>query len=152
MEHWSAYSVPLGAFALTLGIVVSFVIAQAHARRLKADQRIAMVQRGLRVEEIERLLGTREEGDRPARDPVRSLANARRAGILLVSTGLGIMLFFLVLTIILHERDVLSGGAAGLIPFAIGVGFFIDYGLQKREMSRFGLEVGADLPGGGRLR
>lgn len=111
-----------------------------------------MVQRGLRVEEIERLLGTREEGDRPARDPVRSLANARRAGILLVSTGLGIMLFFLVLTIILHERDVLSGGAAGLIPFAIGVGFFIDYGLQKREMSRFGLEVGADLPGGGRLR
>jgi len=28
---------------------------------------------------------------------------------------------------------------------------FIDYSLQKREMSRFGLEVGADLPGSGRL-
>jgi len=53
-----------------------------------------------------------------------------------------------VLAAILHVREVLSGAAAGLIPLAIGVGFFIDYNLQKRELSRFGLEVGAESPSG----
>lgn len=131
---------------MTLGIIIAFAMAQAHARRIKAEQRIAMVQRGLRVEDIERLLGTREEEARPVKDPLRSLGNARRAGIVLVSAGIGIMLFFIVLATVLHVREVLCGGAAGLIPFTIGVGFFIDYNLQKRELSRFGLEVGAELP------
>jgi hypothetical protein len=39
-------------------------------------------------------------------------------------------------------HEVLSAGAAGLIPLAIGVGFLIDYRMQKRDFSRFGLEVG----------
>ncbi len=142
----SPFIVPIGAFTMTLGIVIAGVMSQAHNRRLKAEQRIAMIQRGMQVQEIERLLGTREEDDKPVKDPMRSLSNARRAGIILVSTGLGIMAFFIVLSIIVRERDVLSGAAAGLIPFAIGIGFFIDYNLQKREMSRFGLEVGAELP------
>jgi hypothetical protein len=48
--------------------------------------------------------------------------------------------------VIVQDRDVLTVAAAGLIPLAIGIGFFIDYNLQKRELSRFGLEVEADLP------
>jgi hypothetical protein len=47
----------------------------------------------------------------------------------------------------LNERDVLAGAAVGIIPFAIGIGFFVDYNLQKRELSRFGLEVGAESAG-----
>ena len=43
---------------------------------------------------------------------------------------------------ILSDHDVLSGAAVGLIPLAIGVGFLIDYNLQKRDLSRFGLEIG----------
>ncbi len=39
---------------------------------------------------------------------------------------------------IVDEHEVLSGGAVGLIPLAIGVGFLIDYNLQKRDLSRFG--------------
>ena len=145
----SPFIVPIGAFVMTLGIVIAGIMSQAHNRRLKAEQRIAMIQRGMPVQEIEKLLGTREEEDKPVKDPMRSLGNARRAGIVLVSTGIGLMLFFIVLTIIVHVREVLSGAAVGLIPFAIGVGFFIDYVLQKREMSRFGLEVGADMPARG---
>jgi len=34
----------------------------------------------------------------------------------------------------------------------IGIGFFIDYNLQKRELSRFGLEIGAESPGAGTER
>jgi hypothetical protein len=40
-----------------------------------------------------------------------------------------------------RERDVLAGAAAGFIPLAIGIGFFVDYHLQKRELSRFGIEI-----------
>ncbi len=143
----SPFIVPIGAFTMTLGIVIAGVVSHSHNRRLKAEQRIAMVQRGMPVHEIERLLGTREEEDKPVKDPLRSLGNARRAAIILLSSGIGITIFFIVLSYILRERDVLTGAAVGIIPAAIGIGFFIDYYLQKREMSRFGLEVGADLPG-----
>ena len=106
-----------------------------------------MLARGVPLAEIEKILGTGDE-DKPAvKDPLRSLGNARRAGIVLVSVGVGLILFFLVLAEILHVREVLSGAAAGVIPLAIGIGFFIDYNLQKRELSRFGLEVGAESPG-----
>jgi hypothetical protein len=37
---------------------------------------------------------------------------------------------------------VLAGAAVGLMPLAVGIGFVIDYHLQKRDLSRFGLEVG----------
>jgi hypothetical protein len=93
------------------------------------------------------MLGTGDEEKAPVKDPLRSLGNARRAGIVLVSVGVGLILFFLVLTAILQVRPVLAGAAAGLIPLAIGIGFFIDYNLQKRELSRFGLEVGAESAG-----
>lgn len=144
--------IPLGAFLVAIVAIVSGIWSQAHHVRVKAEQRMAMIARGMSIQEIERLLGTTDDEVRPAKDPLRSLGNARRAGIVLVSTGVGLILFFLVLTEILQVREVLSGAAAGLIPLAIGIGFFIDYRLQKRELSRFGLEVEADLPPGGRAR
>jgi hypothetical protein len=73
---------------------------------------------------------------------MQSLSNARRAAIVLISTGVGLMLFSAVLTWILKVHEVLSAGAAGLIPFAIGVGFLIDYNLQKRDLAHFGLDAG----------
>jgi hypothetical protein len=138
--------IPLGAFAVAIVAIISGIWMQAHATRVRADQRMAMLARGMSIADIERLLGTKEEEQRAPKDPLRSLGNARRAGIVLVSSGAGLMLFFFALTAIIGEHEILSGAAVGLIPLAIGVGFFIDYNLQKRELSRFGLEVGADLP------
>ena len=139
--------IPLAAFLVAIVAIVSGIWSQAHARRVKAEQRMAMLARGMSIAEIEQLLGTSsEEEARPPRDPLRSLSNARRTGIVLVSIGVGLMLFFITLTAILHQREVLAGAAAGFIPLAIGIGFFIDYNLQKRELSRFGMEVDADLP------
>ena len=103
-----------------------------------------MISRGVPLAEIEKMLGVGDEDKAPVKDPMRSLGNARRTGIVLVSVGVGLVLFFLVLEQVLHVREVLAGAAAGLIPLAIGIGFFIDYNLQKRELSRFGLEVGAE--------
>ena len=133
--------VPLGAFVVAIVAIVSGIWSDAHNKRIRADQRMAMLARGMSSDDIEKVLGKAREEERAPKDPLRSLSNARRAGIVLVSTGVGLLLFFITLTVILHERNVLSGAAAGLIPLAIGIGFFVDYNLQKRELSRFGMEI-----------
>jgi len=143
---FSPYIVPLGAFLVAIVAIAGGIWGQAHARRVKAEQRMAMLARGIPLAEVEAVLSkdreTEEQHAPP--DPMRRLGNARRTAVVLISVGMGLMLFFIVLEIILGVRPVLAGAAVGLIPLAIGVGFWIDYNLQKREMSRFGLEVGED--------
>jgi hypothetical protein len=142
----SPYIVPVAGCAVGAVAIISGIWFEAQQRRNKADQRMAMIARGMPIAEIERLLGTGEDEKRTPKDPIRSLGNARRAGIVLASVGAGLILFGLALTVIVQDRDVLTVAAAGFIPLAIGIGFFIDYNLQKRELSRFGLEVEADSP------
>ena len=141
---FSPFIVPVAGCLVAIVAIISGIWLDGHKRRIRSEERIAMLARGVPLAEIEKMLGVGDEEKPPVKDPLRSLGNARRAGIVLVSVGVGLILFFLVLTEILHVREVLSGAAAGLIPLAIGVGFFIDYNLQKRELSRFGLEVGAE--------
>jgi hypothetical protein len=139
---FNPFTVAVAGCLVAIVAIVSGIWLDGLKRRMRSEERIAMLARGVPLAEIEKMLGDEEKP--PVKDPLRSLANARRAGIVLVSVGVGLILFFLVLTAILHVREVLAGAAAGLIPLAIGVGFFIDYNLQKRELSRFGLEVGAE--------
>jgi uncharacterized membrane protein YidH (DUF202 family) len=136
------FVIPLGAFAIAIVAIVSGVMGEAHRQRLKAEQRLAMVARGMSAEDIDKLLGKANDDSKRVKDPLQSLANTRRTAIVLISTGVGLILFSLVLAWILSVHEVLSAGAAGLIPLAIGVGFLVDYNLQKRDLSRFGLEVG----------
>jgi hypothetical protein len=145
----SPFIVPIAGVVWLTIMGISSMVGKAHSQRLKADQRMAMIQRGMTAEQIDLLLKpTREDGEEGTmtKDPLRSLGNARRTGIVLVSVGAGVILFGFVLTAIVQVREVLAVSAAGLIPLAIGIGFFVDYNLQKRELARFGLEVAADLP------
>jgi hypothetical protein len=135
------FIIPLGAFAVAIVAIVSGIWSDAHNKRVRADQRMAMLARGMSIDDIEKVLGKAHEIDRAPKDPLRSLSNARRTGIVLVSSGIGLMLFFVTLCYIVRERDVLAGAAVGFIPLVIGIGFFIDYNLQKRELSRFGMEI-----------
>ena len=137
----SGLVIPLGAFVVAIVAIVSGIWSDANNKRIRADQRMAMLARGMSVDDIEKVLGRAREEERPPKDPLRSLSNARRAGIVLVSSGIGLMLFFIALEVIIGQREILSGAAVGLIPLAIGIGFFIDYNLQKRELSRFGMEI-----------
>ncbi len=130
--------VPLGAFLVGIVAIVSGVAGGAYKQRLKTEQRLAMLARGMSANDIEKVLSA---DGRTAKGALEGIASTRRTGIVLISTGVGIMLSFLVLAWIVGEHEVLSGGAIGLIPLSIGVGFFIDYHLQKRDLSRFGLEV-----------
>jgi hypothetical protein len=142
--HWSPIMVPLAAFLVAIVAIVAGIASEGHRQRLRADQRMAMVARGMSADDIDRLLGKGIDDGKPAKDPLSSLGVARRTAIVLISSGVGLIVFFLLLTWILHVHAVLAGAAAGLIPLAIGGGFWIDYNLQKRELSRFGLEVGQE--------
>ena len=144
---FSPFIVPVAGCMVGIVAIVSGIWLDGHKRRIKSEERIAMISRGVPLAEIEKVMGAGNEEKPPVKDPLRSLSNARRTGIILVSVGLGLTLFFITLSYIVQERDVLAGAAVGIIPLAIGIGFFIDYNLQKRELSRFGLEVGAELPG-----
>ena len=134
--------VPLGAFAVGIVAILAGAFNRVRGEKLRADQRMAMVARGMNAEDIDKLLGKASIDGRAVRDPLQSIARTRRAAIVLMSTGVGLMLFSTVLTWILKVPEVLSAGAAGWIPFAIGVGFLIDYNLQKRDLASFGLETG----------
>jgi hypothetical protein len=137
--HWNPFMVPIGAFVVGIVAIVSGVAGGAYKQRLKTEQRLAMLARGMSAGDIEKVLSA---DGRAAKDPLQGIASTRRTAIVLISTGIGIMLSFLVLAWVVNEHEVLSGGAFGLIPLSIGVGFFIDYNLQKRDLSHFGLEVG----------
>jgi hypothetical protein len=140
--HVNVFMIPLGAFVVAIVAIVAGIMGEAHRQRLKADQRLAMVARGMNAEDIDKLLGKTNDDGKRVRDPIQGLVNTRRTAIILISSGVGLILFFVALMTIVNEHDVLAGACVGLIPLAIGVGFLIDYKLQKRDLSRFGLEVG----------
>jgi hypothetical protein len=142
----SPFIVPVVAMLIPIVAIVGGIWSQMQASRLRADQRMAMLARGIPLAEIETVLKSADAAESTAKtkDPMRSLNNARRAAIVLISVGLGLIVFFIALTMILQTREVMAGTAAGLIPLAIGIGFLIDYNLQKRDLARFGLEIEAD--------
>jgi hypothetical protein len=142
LSELNEYAVPLGAFAVGIVAIVSGAVGQVNREKLKADQRMAMVARGMNADDIDKLLGKNNVDSKPWRDPVQSLSNTRRTAIVLISSGVGLMLFFSMVAAIVQKHEVLSGVAIGLIPLAIGVGFLIDYNLQKRDLAHFGLEAG----------
>jgi hypothetical protein len=146
VEIWSTpFIVPVAGCAMVLGLGVAGIYSEIQSKRLRAEQRMAMIARGIPLEEIEKLLSKGGDIDRPVRDPLRSLAIARRTALVLISSGVGLVIFGLLLAVILQVREVYAAPAAGVIPIAIGIGFLVDYKLQARELARFGLEVDEDM-------
>ena len=146
MERLDPVLIPLAALLIPIVAIIGGIWSQIQSNRVRAEQRMAMLDRGIPIAEIEAVLNTASvtEPNGKTKDPMRSLGNARRAAIVLISTGLGLIVFFIALTMILQTREIMAGTAAGLIPLAIGIGFLIDYNLQKRDLARFGLEIAAD--------
>lgn len=135
--------IPLAALGIGAIAIAGNIITGIHSQRIRAEQRMAMLARGMKPDEIALLLDSpvemAREGD--VRDPMRTLANTRRAAIILCSIGVGSIVFFVILAHILGVHQIYAGAAAALIPLAIGIGFFIDYTCQKRDLARFGLEI-----------
>ena len=144
MEFLSPMLIPLAGIGVAIVAIIAGSVQSMHDSRLKADQRMALLARGMSPQDIENFLKSSSDVEKTPKDPLRSLSNARRAGVVLVSVGLGLVAFFVTIALILHQHEVYTGAACGLIPFAIGVGFLVDYSMQKRELARFGMEIESD--------
>ena len=137
----SPFIVPVAGCVMILGLGASGIYSEMRGKELRSQERIAMLNRGLPLSEIERMSVTANEQEKKVRDPLRSLANARRTALVLLSVGVGLGIFGFLLALIVQQREVLSISAIGVINLCIGGGFLIDYNMQKRELARFGMEV-----------
>jgi hypothetical protein len=137
MDWNSPFIVPVAGCLMILGIVIAGVWAGARKREIEARERLEAIARGVPIpptqEELAIIHG------KPSISLTRRRANIRLTGIVLVSTGVGLVLFFIVLANVVQVRNVLCGAAAGLIPLAIGVGFLIDTRIQTRELEESAL-------------
>lgn len=87
-----------------------------RVRKLRTEERLAAIQRGVAV---------------PMEPDLSEAAHSRRAGILLVAGSIGYMLAFTILA--RYEPDAMMAGAFGAIPFTLGIGYFIDSALIRRD-------------------
>jgi hypothetical protein len=106
----------LVAVVMSLGIPLAAFYTFYRVRKLKTDERIAAITRGATVSMAPELP---EE------------ARSRRAGILLSSGALGYIATFALVARV--EPDAWVAAAFGVIPLAIGVGFFLDSALIRRD-------------------
>jgi hypothetical protein len=128
----SPFVVPVAGCLMILGIVLGGIWSGIRTQEMRSRERLECIARGITppptVEELAILHG------KPSADRVRRRANIRLTGIVLLASSFGIIAFFIALSTILQERDVLCGAAVGLVPLAIGLGFLYDTRLQSREM------------------
>ncbi len=125
----SEYIVPVAGTIMILGIVAVSKAHDGYVRKLQYEERMSAIAQGLPIPEL----------PVPVSETTRTnlrmrMANVRMGGIVTTCGGIGALIFFCVLAAILHERDVLAGAAAALVPLAIGVGLLIDAKMQERDL------------------
>jgi hypothetical protein len=99
-----AFSVPLAA-----------IYAWYRVRKLRTEERLAAIAKGVSV---------------PMADELPP--HARKSAILLTAGGLGYLITFLLLA--RYEADAAQAAVFGVIPISVGIGYFIDAVLVRREM------------------
>ncbi|MDQ2926237.1 MAG: hypothetical protein M3R43_11885 [Acidobacteriota bacterium] len=129
---FSPFIVPVAGCIMILGIVLAGIWSGIRNREIQSTERLAAIAKGVpipaTVEELALIHG------KPSADSTRRRRNVRLAGLILVYGAVGLAAFFVVLASILHERDVLSGAAVGLIPLGIGIAMLIEVRIQTREI------------------
>jgi hypothetical protein len=108
----------LAAVVLSLGIPMAAMYTYFRVKKLRSDERTAAIARGVAV---------------PFQAEVSPTARSRKNAILLISGAIGYMAAFGAIAGIAHEPDTWAAVALGFIPLAIGIGYFIDFTLSRRE-------------------
>lgn len=109
----------LAAVILTCGVPVAALYTYYRVRKLRTQERLAALERGTQI---------------PMEPELTQFARSRRAGILLVCGGLGFMIMFAVIGRVVGEPQTFAAGAFGILPVAVGIGYFIDAMLIHRDM------------------
>ena len=132
VEWNSPFIVPVAGCLMIFGIVAAGVWSGVRNREIQSRERLEAIARGVPIPPTPEELAITH--GRPTSDLRRRRANIRLAGVVLLASAVGLILFFIGLAAVLQERDVLCGAAVGLIPLAIGFGFLIDTKIQTKEM------------------
>ena len=101
------FAIPLTGMALYCFYRVS---------KLRTDERLAAIARGVNV---------------PMEPELSQAARSRRAGILLVAGAIGYITTFALVARV--EPEAWVAESFGAIPFALGLGFFLDSALVRRD-------------------
>jgi hypothetical protein len=107
----------LVAVIMVFGIPLAAMYTFYHVRKLRTDERLAAIARGANV---------------PMQPELSEAARSRRSGILLVAGALGYMATFALIARV--ESDAWVATAFGIIPLAVGLGFFLDSALIRRDL------------------
>lgn len=143
----SPFVVPVAGCAMILGLGCFGIYSEVEQKRMRSQERMALLSKGMSIEDVQKLLSTPEFDQDSPKDPMRILGTARRAATVLLSSGLGLVILGFLLASILHLHTLLVVSAGGIVPIAIGVGFLIDYRMQMRELNRFGIDLGGHPAG-----
>lgn len=109
--------VGLVAVIMIFGIPIAAMYTYYRVRKLRTEERLAAIARGVSV---------------PMEPELSQAARTRRSGILLVSAALGYTIAFALIGRV--EPDAWMAAAFGVIPFAIGLGCFLDSALVRRDL------------------
>ncbi|HEX3320003.1 MAG TPA: DUF6249 domain-containing protein [Terriglobales bacterium] len=107
----------LVAVIMSLGIPIAAMYTYYRVRKLRTDERMAALARGVDV---------------PMQPDLSEAARSRRSGILLVTGGLGYIATFSLIARV--EHDAWVAASFGIIPLAVGIGFFLDWALIRRDL------------------
>lgn len=110
----------LVAVIMSLGVPLGALYTYYRVRKLKSEERLAAIARGV---------------DIPVEPELNQAARSRRAGILLVSGAIGFILTFGLIAQVQADRDIWTVAALGIIPLAVGVGYFVDWRMVHRDAS-----------------
>ena len=110
----------IGLVAVTLGMGVPLgaLYTYYRVRKLRSEERLAAIARGVEI---------------PMEPELNQAARSRRAGILLVSGALGYIATFGLIASIQADRDIWTAAVFGIIPLAVGIGYFVDWGMIRRD-------------------
>ena len=109
----------LVAVVLTCGLPVAALYTYYRVRKLRTEERLAALAKGAEI---------------PMEPELSQFARSRRAGTLLVSGGLGFMIMFAAIARIVNEPETLVAAAFGILPLAVGIGYFLDAALIHRDL------------------
>ena len=87
-----------------------------RVRKLRTEERLAAISRGVSV---------------PMEPELAEAARSRRSGILLIAAAVGYTITFSLIARV--DPDAWVAAAFGAIPFTLGLGFFLDSALIRRD-------------------
>jgi len=106
------------AVIMSLGIPMAAMYTYFRVRKLRTEERLAAIARGVDVPMVAEL---------------PEASRSRRYGILLTSGAVGFIIAMGLIATIQRETETWTAAAVAVIPLAIGIGYFLDSSLIRRD-------------------